>query len=705
MRSSDPVRRDEVGIRSSPVEGMSRMAGLWRPLVIAPLSNPGVHIGLLISVLLVVGAYQVRPTYDVPIGTATDAPLLRDFNTAEVMQGARPITYRWTAGNSHIVLSDIGRQDLTVTLTVAGARPADQPPPHLTVQSAGRTVLDVRPPHDLTDYSFAVPRDLVKDGTLDLHINSNVFTPTGDPNPRPLGVLVAHLLVVPGANPDRFIEPPSGVVAAILGTAALIGLLLALLGWGTGATLLGTVVSGALAASLLAFDRFWLTSGQWYAAWLQAALVGGLLVVIARPVVGRLFRGGRIVWSATQRRALLTLMFAAFVVRLAGQLHPEIFIVDLGFHQHRLDTVESGQLLFTIKSAEWGGHDTFYLPTAYIFMLPLQWLLADSALVIKLLTVALGTLGAIPVYVIGQRVLRGAPGGMIASALYLSLPIAILPFSWGITTNVFGDFWALCSLAIAVCAYSRLAPNTIVFWALVFTLLMALLSHPGVVLLTAVAFGLAGLLWVVFGRNIETQRRGVWVLGALAVSAVASYLLYYQHFASQMVTTLGQIRAERGASAPPGGLDLLVGGSVADQSLGLVVRRVHTWGDWLRGGLAGFWHEAVAYYRAWPVLGSVLGVAVIWTGRTRRAERVRWVLAAAAWLLVVLFFALVGWLANLYVRYSLFALSIVALGTGMLLATLWVRTRAGQWLALLVLLYFAAFSLALWQYRINYALK
>jgi len=36
---------------------------------------------------------------------------------------------------------------------------------------------------------------------------------------------------------------------------------------------------------------------------------------------------------------------------------------------------------------------------------------------------------------------------------------------------------------------------------------------------------------------------------------------------------------------------------------------------------------------------------------------------------------------------------------------LWQSTRLGAYLTLLVLAYFAIYSLALWHYRINYALK
>jgi hypothetical protein len=73
--------------------------------------------------------------------------------------------------------------------------------------------------------------------------------------------------------------------------------------------------------------------------------------------------------------------------------------------------------------------------------------------------------------------------------------------------------------------------------------------------------------------------------------------------------------------------------------------------------------------------------------------------------LSVLLFALAGLLLNLYVRYMLFALPVVAAGAGILLAGMWWRGRYGVGLCLLVLAFFVAEALAMWHFRINYALK
>ena len=114
-------------------------------------------------------------------------------------------------------------------------------------------------------------------------------------------------------------------------------------------------------------------------------------------------------------------------------------------------------------------------------------------------------------------------------------------------------------------------------------------------------------------------------------------------------------------------------------------------------------------------MGAVLGFVMISPIVPRRSDtpsprapagaRRRLYLAGLAWALSATVFLIVGWRFNLYVRYSLFALPVVAIGAAFLLARIYERGRWGKTLALLVTVLFAFTALALWQYRINYGLK
>jgi hypothetical protein len=569
-------------------------------------------------------------------------------------------------------------------------------------------LIDLDPMPRWQSLSFRVPRDLVGNGTFSLDISTNAFKPQGDA--RQLGIIVTGVTVTPSVGNDLLVEPPWQPVAAITGAVALLGLMLALLGWGAGGVFLGSSSVGILAASLLVFDRLWLTSRQWYWSWPTALIAGGIVALMCLVVGGPLIARGGVRWSAHQRRGLLVVIGLVAAIRLVGQLHPSIFVFDLGFHVNILLRVSSGDWLFKTQPAELGGfgHSTFYLPTPYIFIDPLSRLLGDMRMAIRLMTVAAGTLGALPVFYLASRATGSGRSGVIAAVLYLTMPISVIIFSWGITPNIFGEFFALCSLAVAVGAYPRLAPNRRAFWCLVGLFTITFLSHPGVLSLTLVAFPLIALLWWVRGRALR-WRPAAGLAGAYAGAALVAVTIYYRHFIPDMLETLAQIQQERATGTGAGGVPLVVGGSVSDPRLGLVQREVHSLGEWFWWGSRGFWNEAQAYYRVWPIVGAVVGYRFLLRGASLQPTRIvvarGLALAALGWTLSVLLFALVGWVTNLFVRYTLFALPVIAMGSGILLGGLWTKGRFGAVVTWLVIVFFAVEALAFWQYRINFAFK
>jgi hypothetical protein len=661
---------------------------------------------LALSALAMLVAYQVRPQYDIPLGSTTDAVLLKGFDGAERPDDGSA-TFRWSTGDASITLQDIGQQDFDVAMQFNGWRPPEQPPPSLSVSVAGRTLLKVDPPPQIIEYSFRVPRELVTNGTLVLELTVNPFSVPNDP--RELGIWTQRVRVSPAPDSGVFVVPPPGPFLGVLGAGALLGLGLILLGWGAGGVFFGSGLVGGLATWLIVADRLWLTTDQWYYLWPQVIFAGLLFVVAVGWLGGLALRLGGVRWSVLQRRVLLTIMLAAFVVRLGGQLHPQIHVVDLDYHVHRLEFVESGQMLFTSFAVQSGSRDTFYLPTAYLFILPFKWLLGDGSLAVMLFTIGISTLGALLVFYIAKRILADGRAGVLAGALYLIMPMSVIPFSWGITTNLFAEFFALLVLALLIGTYNSLRPTRPGFWLFAAALFVALLGHSAVVQLVVVALLGTLLLWWTSKRIKEGKKQAAWGVGAFTIAALMAFAVYYRNWVGDILGMVRDIGSHNAAQAANGGLHVKVSGAVDDRTLGLVPTFATTKTQWLLGGLRGLWQEAQAYYQVWPLAGGALGWLLVWPARFQgpggTSGRVRLALALLGWTLSVVLFALIGLALNLYVRYMLFALPIVALCGGLLLSALWKRSRVGVTVSALLLAYFAVEALALWQYRIDYLYK
>ncbi|HUS15799.1 MAG TPA: hypothetical protein VM536_12370, partial [Chloroflexia bacterium] len=238
---------------------------------------------------------------------------------------------------------------------------------------------------------------------------------------------------------------------------------------------------------------------------------------------------------------------------------------------------------------------------------------------------------------------------------------------------------------------------------------LAALSHPGNVQLIAL---LLGGMWVAWGiqawrgRNASGSGaiRSWWAFTAVLVTAAAiAWFSYYTHFAASQLETLREIQAERAATQATSGFSIKTGGEVNDPSLGLLQRIVHDRAIWLASGLTTVGAEAWAFFHAWPLLWAALGLFA--ARRAPDPARRRMLLTAGVWVAVVALYAVVGWAANLYVRYPLFVLPLVALGGGLLLSGLARRGRLGGWLVLLVLLVSTVDALSFWYMRILFANK
>jgi hypothetical protein len=649
---------------------------------------------VLVPVLLF-GVYQVRLGHTLHLGVPTDdKPYVLGFNAPEQGDFGK---FRWTTETSIIRLPALGGGPYRLTLYLAGSA---NPRPAVAVAVNGTALQTLTVAPGLAPYTVDIPASATEGGDLRIQLSSSTFQSPGDR--RDLGV-VAHRAEIAPTGDAGVLLPPELMVQlwAIVLLAYLIAAIAGLDPRACG------LIGGAVAlggAALLLVNRPWL--GVWLdtGGLLRATIAGLILAIVLRLALPPLYRLAGLRPNVGDLRWPVFLAALFLVIHFGGDLHPHTRVVDINFHANRYtDVNERGMLLLYVQSREWGTRETVYPPTGYLFMRPLR-LLAPDTIGTILLFIALSEAARLClVYLIARKATGSQRAATLACVVFGIVPMAYLPFSWGIATNVFGAWWLTAILAILVLGYDRLR-HPAVAALLVIAGTLALLSHPGEFVLSAATLGLGVAL---FGLAMRPRFGGTWpiYLACVAVAAAIAFALLYRLVAADMLAkgaeTVSQKLGGGGggeATNPPG---WRVGGAIDDPIIGLRGYRVTTVPALIWGGLVGYWREAVGYYTLWP---PVFALVALWLMRgTKALARLR--LASILWWSVAALFALAGLLLNVYVRYAYYLLPVIAIGSGLTLARLTRLPRPyrpwGQFAVALLITGTAAYGLWFWYLRIS----
>lgn len=652
------------------------------------LGDPFLLLLLLGTVLLTFLAGQVFPSFRLDVGERPDEVYLSGFYEPEKAAGA---SFRWSMGEGWLAVPAPGMAPLRLDLRLSAPRPAKLPPPRLSLAGNGHLLLETTVGPASRVYSLLLPAEASSSGNLELRWRSETFSP-GESDPRALGFTLDHLEVWRVGRPLVLLPPE--VYLYSLATVFLAVLLARRLGWPRPAALgVGTLCAPALATAL-AWARPLLAPGL---PFLPLALAcSWLFHALFRRPFDRLFArlGGELPLFAG--RALWSTVLFFLAVRLAGCLHPAMETWDLCFHFHRLQDVARGEPFFTITSGEWRGLQTLYLPSLYVVLAPLWAVFGGRLVPLQVAAVLLDISSALLVAYLSRRLLGGEKATWPAAFLYLTMPQSYIIFSWGIVANIFGQWLFLLLLAFFFSPAGRLSRRPA--WLVAAGLLtLVWLSHPGTVLLTAILLG--GLLFLARffpeGKGLPRPAVGRWVgvaLGALALVTV----LYYSHFAPTMWAALQEMGQGSNLEQPRRG-GILIRGPVTDPGLGLRAVEVPDWGQAILAGAEEVAAEARAYYDAWPLLLALAALpGLAWE---RRVPAVRLLGLAFT---TALFFAIIGLVWNLYVRYMYFLLSFVALGGAWWPACWSRRGLAGRLTALLTGFYLLFLGLFFWAGHVLY---
>ena len=254
--------------------------------------------------------------------------------------------------------------------------------------------------------------------------------------------------------------------------------------------------------------------------------------------------------------------------------------------------------------------------------------------------------------------------------------------------------------ALLALSYEKLAGPHRWRWCAIFAavICLTLLAHIGVFVLTALTVALSFLgrllLFVVRRHRPDARRqdeRRAVAFFALAglLAALVAFALFYRFPAHDLIAGQQALAVDQETTAPqpaPQNQRYRTGGATPDDRIGLpAVSTSH-----LSVALAReAWEQSFAFYRVWPVLACIAGAVLLWRkgmGASRRAAA----FTIAVWLLVATIMLMVGIVARLYVRYPLFALPAVAVGSGVALAWLVRHARWGRYVAAALLAFSAS---------------
>ncbi len=633
---------------------------LWRGL-----TSRWLWLTLLLAALLFGLVYQVKQEYLIDVGGPLDDAFVGGFN-AKLPKDAelsRPLySHRWSREYAEVVLPGIGNQQYRVTIRAAGPQ-------------QGAATLRLNGPQfswqttpTFTEQTFTATRAGLTYGDLRIAITAATVRGGGEfcqpgQTACPLGLDVDWVRVAPSDYALTALVIPDFWTSLWLLLALAIIYLAVYSALGARAALVAGVVASLLLAAALLFARLELTvfSGQLVVVLLWGWLLSTAVLLLTRHAPAPSARG-----------VLAVIVGFGFALRFGGMVHPQFVSSDLIFHAHKLDTVlaffRGGGGNFYFEGYLPDGTPVPYPSAYYVLLSPLSALLGGStltnALLLRFASALLDAGVPLLLYLIASRRQpppRPAPqpapnplpqgglgpaGGVAAAGFYAVSPAVFQLYSAGNHSNIFAQTMFVAALAVASGAWvgSPLAGGRRWQAVGVGILLLALtvLGHYGMLIAAGGVLGLVALGWLLFAGG--QRRRIVPLVAASGVALLASYLLYYGHYNSQIVGQVQQVLSGKGGAASPATLAGIAGQLLTWQGwvilplavAGLLLlgqQRADRWlvvllAGWLAAGLLFALLElrvkdTVRYnYLLAPALSLLVGLTAGWLG-DRAASRGR----------------------------------------------------------------------------------
>jgi len=642
---------------------------------------------LLVSVGMLLGAYQVERPFAVIVGSAHANSFAVNFHDRETAEDG-VTRFRWTDATSFLIFKGVGGgRERAITLRMRSGRPPGVVQPvtvfingietqRLNVGSEWQSNrIDVRGAatngHGVVVELRSPTAKLPTSGTraVGVQVNQLGMETTGGQWTVPaltvlgqiaLVVLVLYLIVA------RMLEIAVPLAERRRTIAALIA--------AGGALLL---------AWLMIVERPYIAA---FALMLVGVLLGSLAaLLLVRPLIWLAGRFG-MAMTLGEGTALCTILALGVALKLGGLLYPNTVVSDLAWHSKWERTLLRGgwrELYFPSDLSSgpsvWGAGILIpKSPLYYAAMSPFTLLPIAVETVLKLTAGVMELMIPFFIYAVFQRIGR-ATTGIVAAFLYTVSPLSYLILSYGSYPTLFALFLTALTFAVVLFAWDRLAQPR-VFSLFVILLTFSLLAYPVVAVFNCcviVAFGL-WRLWQATDRD-ERRRAGALPVGTVLATVLASAVYYVQY-------------------------------------VRVVLRSVHTLTSetakdrgYTRGGLPGAPLHIATVIADNIRVGNLLilviiaavGAVLLYRQSAEREARRTWQLLLV-WLLILPVFTLVDAYIDMILKQLFYTMIPVALFGSVTVVWLWKHGRIGQVIAVLCCAAITAQAWWLWLHRIAY---
>jgi hypothetical protein len=524
---------------------------------VAALTAPVLYITLAALALWLLLLPQLPLWYSFDVGYEegydSDLPMLAGFNTAESDELG---TYRWTTDGATIRLPGLGRRPLQVELhflPVVGAF-AEISPTTTEVYAHGELLAVLPTRLAGSRQQILVPARLVENGTLELTLGTETFTPPGDP--RQLGLRLDRVVVSAG-SPGPALPAWQPFLLWLLTVGLSWATLLRTRGELPAARLVARLLLG-LAALLIGLAALfdpprWAFGGG---AALSAVALSYLLVLLLRAGLPPLARRLEIALRPATLGWLLLIVVLAFGLRIGGRFYPNSMHGDIGFHANRFNDMAYG-LIFILSTNR--GVDFPYPPGSYLLLAPTILTGLPIPAMLQIAAELADALGALLVYTITVAALAG-PGnanrqaqqvGVLAAALYAFSAAGFMTTWWSFNTHIYTQFAAVLLVAALMLFGRRQLQNvpetprrSLLLPALIIGLLLSIvfLGHFGFLInISLFAALLVGLSWLAAWRGAAWAHRirlplTLALAGATMLVSLFFYTAYMDLFRGQLQT-------------------------------------------------------------------------------------------------------------------------------------------------------------------------